>query len=254
MKLSFKIFTFITISLMYMSCGDDTPDNTQNQDGSVEMALKVTYDGQPLVTSEEYMYPDGKAMYFSRFSFYLSELALRTEEGVASAEGANYLYVGQAHATAAGAAEGYKFNLNGVKSGDYVNLSFGIGVPAVENSMLPANFPSDNDLSLSGEYWGNWNSYVFCKVEGMIDFDGDGIPESDFALHLGADEAFADIELDRDFSVMDEQTTELVIPIELRNFFLNDGVIYDIEANPKLHNLSQSGEVNQLARNLITCF
>lgn len=254
MKFSLKILSLLAICMSYMSCGDDTPDSPQSEEGSIEMALKVTYDGQPLITSQEYVYPDGKAMYFSRFSFYMSDITLRTEESVASSDGSNYLFVGQAHATAAGAEEGLKFNLNGVKSDDYVNLSFGIGVPAADNSMQPTDFPSDNDLSLSGEYWGNWNSYVFCKVEGVIDFDDDGIPESDFALHLGADEAFVDIELDRDFTVMDDQTTELVVPIELKNFFLDGSTIYDIEANPKLHNLSQSGEVNQLARNLVNCF
>lgn len=238
-----------------MSCGDDRPDDTtQDNDGSIEMALKVTYDGAPLVMSENYIYPDGKAMYFSRFSFYMSDLALRTEEGTATSEGTNYLFVGQAHSTEDAAAEGLKFNLNGVKPGNYVNLSFGIGVPVDENTMTPADFLSTNDLSLAGEYWPGWESYIFCKVEGAIDFDGDGVPESDFALHLGADEAFADIELDRDFVVNDNQTTELILPIELKNIFLDGSTIYDIESNPKIHNLSQSAEVNQLTRNLKTCF
>jgi len=139
------------------------------------------------------------------------------------------LRLGQAHSNAAAAAEGLKFNLNGVKSGDYVNLSFDIGVPAEQNAMVPADFPSTNDLSLSGEYWPGWSSYVFCKVEGVIDFDGDGTPETDFALHLGADEALVNIELDRDFVVNDDQTTELVIPIELKNLFENGSTIFDIE-------------------------
>lgn len=254
MKITFKLLTLLMISMAYMSCGDDTPDTTQNQEGSIEMALKVTYDGEPLILSQNYVYPDGKAMYFSRFSFYMADITLRTEEVVASSDNTNYLNVGQAHQTAEGAAEGLKFNLNGVKSGDYVNLSFGVGVPVEENNMTPADFPSDNDLSLAGEYWPGWESYIFCKVEGVIDFDGDGNPESDFALHLGADEAFVDVEIDRDFSVNDNQTTELVLPIELKNFFLDGSSIFDIEANPKLHNLSQSAEVNQLARNLRTCF
>lgn len=253
MKNTLKFFTLLLISFTYMSCGDDEPDTTQDGDGTVEMSLKVTYDGEPLVLTNDYQYPDGKAMYFSRFSFYLSELALRTDEGVATSEAINYLRLGQAHSTAAAAAEGLKFNLNGVKSGDYVNLSFGIGVPATENSMVPADFPSTNDLSL-GEHWPGWNSYIFCKVEGVIDFDGDGVPESDFALHLGADEAFVDIELDQNFVVNDDMTTELIIPIELSNLFQNGSSIFDIEANPKIHNLSQSAAIAELATNLKTCF
>ena len=254
MKNTLKLFTLLLISFTYLSCGDDEPDVTQNGEGSVEMALKVNYDGAPLVLLKEYEYPDGKALYFSKFSFYMSELSLRTEEGVASSDAVNYLRLGQAHNTAADAVEGLKFNLNGVKSADYVNLSFGIGVPAIQNAMKPADFPSTNDLTLSEEYWGNWNSYIFCKVEGVIDFDGDGIPETDFALHLGADEAFVDIELDRDFVVNDNRTTELIIPIELKNFFGSGSNIFDIEANPKIHTLSQSAAIAELAVNLKTCF
>ena len=253
MKIPYKLFALILISITYISCGDDDPDTSQNGEGGVEMALKVTYDGQPLVLSEDYVYPDGKAMYFTRFSFYMSELTLRTNETTASSDVVNYLRLGVAHTTAAGAAEGLKFNLNGVKSADYVNLSFGIGVPALENNMEPADFLSSNDLSL-GEHWPDWNSYIFCKVEGRIDFDNDGIPESDFALHLGADEAFVDIEIDRDFTVTDDTKTELILPIELKNIFVNDGNIYDIESNPKIHSLSQQTQVFELARNLKNCF
>ena len=248
------MLALLLISMTYISCGDDEPDVTQNTDGSVEMVLKVSYDGAPFDLSKDYVYPDGKAMYFSRFSFYLANLALRTEEGTASSDGINYLRLGQAHSNAAAAAEGLKFNLNGVKSGDYVNLSFDIGVPAEQNAMVPADFPSTNDLSLSGEYWPGWSSYVFCKVEGVIDFDGDGTPETDFALHLGADEALVNIELDRDFVVNDDQTTELVIPIELKNLFENGSTIFDIESNPKIHTLSQAGAIAELATNLKTCF
>lgn len=253
MKITLKLLALLMISMTYMSCGDDEPSTTQNEDGSVEMALKVTYDGQPLVLSQDYVYPDGKAMFFSRFSFYMSELTLRTEDATASSDVVSYIRLGVAHTNAAGAAEGLKFNLNGVESADYVNVSFGIGVPVEQNSMTPSDFLSSNDLSL-GEHWPDWNSYIFCKVEGRIDFDDDGIPETDFALHLGADEAFVNIELDRDFKVDDNQTTELIIPIELKNFFVNNGNIYDIESNPKIHSLGQQAQILELASNLKTCF
>ncbi len=246
MKIAYKFFALLLISLSFVSCGDDG-------EGSVEMALKVTYDGQPLVLSNDYIYPDGKAMYFSRFSFYMSDLVLRTEKTTASSEDVSYLKLGLAHSSAEGAEQGLKFNLNEVKSADYESVSFGIGVPAELNTKSPADFLSTNDLSL-GEHWPGWGSYIFCKVEGVIDLDEDGIPESDFALHLGADEAFVDIEIDMDFAVVDDTKTQVVIPIELKNFFINDGLIYDIQANPKIHSLNQQEQILELANNLKTCF
>ena len=68
------------------------------------------------------------------------------------------------------------------------------------------------------------------------------------------DEAFVNIELDRNFKVDDNQTTELIIPIELKNLFVNNGDIYDIESNPKIHSLSQQAQILELANNLNTCF
>jgi len=64
MKITFKFLALLMISMTYLSCGDDKSGNTQNEDGSVEMVLKVTYDGLPLVLSQDYVYPDGRAMFF----------------------------------------------------------------------------------------------------------------------------------------------------------------------------------------------
>lgn len=242
-----KLVVLLSLTIiMFSSCS--------KEDGSVDLTFKAQYDGEPLVLSQDYIYPDGKAMYFSRFSFYMSDLTLRTDENFAQNDQISYLNIGQQHTTTALADIGYVYTLKDVKPGNYVNLSFNVGVPAEQNAMTPTDFSSNDDLSLSGEYWSGWESYIFCKVEGVIDFDGDGIPESDFALHLGADEALANIEIDKDFEVKEGDKTTVTIPIELKNFFLDGDQLYDIVNNPKIHNLSQNDKVLELASNLKNCF
>lgn len=250
---SIKILFFALITIGWTACDDD-PVDTQVGEGTIEIALRAQYDGDPLVMLQEYQYPDGKNMVFSRISFYMSNLKLTSEDGVASSSAVNYLMLNEAHTSLTDATEGYKFSLTGVQSDDYNKLSFDIGVPADLNAMTPTDFTSDNDLSLSGEYWPGWESYIFCKVEGLIDFDEDGTPESDFALHLGADPALVNINLNRNISVDKNKTTEVIIPIEISNLFGSGSTMYDIETYPKIHSLNQQPQVLELAANLETCF
>jgi len=49
---------------------------THADPGSVQLAFKLQYDGAPLVMFEDYAYPDGRAIEFTRFSMYVSDLSI----------------------------------------------------------------------------------------------------------------------------------------------------------------------------------
>ncbi len=123
----------------------------------------------------------------------------------------------------------------------------------MDNAKVPADFSSDNVLSNAAEYWAGWKSYVFAKVEGFIDLDGDGDEETGFALHLGGDDAYRAVSIS-DKMALDESSTKLYIDIQLERLFMNNGVMYDIAANPQIHSPEQNPIVIVLSDNLVTCF
>lgn len=242
----------LLLTIISFSCKDEPQPGTKV--GAVEMAFKLTYGDDPLVIQSELEYPDGKAMYFTRVSYYLSDVTLKNGETNVMAEEIKYCRLEEAHRTASDAADGFTLTLDEVPTGSYSELSFGIGVPADLNAKKPSDFPSSNDLSLSGEYWGGWSSYVFCKIEGFIDFDEDGVPEEAFVLHLGGNDALVNIDLDQSFTVTEGNTADIAIPIDLRKLFYSGDELYDIQENPRIHSLSQNDIVIQLSKNLKECF
>lgn len=245
------ILSLFMMSLLFIACDDDPkPADTT---GNVDLALKLQYDGAPLVMEKEIDYPDGKRMYFSRISFYLSEIELLSDQHNHDDALIKYCRLEEKHKTTEQANTGYVVSLTDIKSGDYTDVKFSVGVPAAENAKVPSDFPSSNDLSLS-EHWPHWNSYIFCKVEGYIDLNGDNVPEESFVLHLGSDDALVPVSKNIAFNVGNGTTTTVDIPIDMKKFFQSENGIYDIAANPRLHQLSQKAVMLELANNLKTCF
>ena len=111
---------------------------------------------------------------------------------------------------------------------------------------MPADHPSGNPLANSGEYWLAWNSYIFFKIEGYIDLDGDDEPETGVALHLGSDEVMRAFDLQNNTG-----TNDVMIQIDLNKIF-GTNPVYDIVANPQIHSLSQLPAILELAQNLGT--
>lgn len=228
---------------MITSCDKDK-DESSSVD--IEMNFKVEYDGEPLVMFNEYTYPSGERLTFSRFSFYLSNVALNHTEGQDQLMDVKYLDFTVQNSSLEGANEGITLMFNELEEKNYDKLFFSIGVSQASNALTPADFSSSSDLSKDAEYWGPWGSYIFTRTEGQIDF---GQPQmSQFSLHTGSDEARLDLLIDLSNMVKGEDGT-ISLVIDLKDYFEGD-TIYDIKSNPQLHQLSQKPQVLELTNNL----
>jgi hypothetical protein len=235
-----KQLSFLTFAVLvlFSSCKDDKQD--------VKLNFKLTYDGEPLVMFEEYTYPTGEKMLFNRFSFYLSDLAINHKDGQDQLMDVRYLNFTVQNSTLSGAEEGITLEFNDLDDKDYEQLFMSIGVNAANNALTPADFGLDNDLSKTSEYWPGWESYVFTKTEGQIDFGGPQM--TGFSLHTGSDAAKVDFLLD--ISELESSNNNTVeISIDLMDYFGNDK-IYDIQTYPSLHALAQLPQVFELSNNL----
>ena len=231
------------VSICLFSCKDD--DDT----GSLNIQFKLYYDGVPLKMFTNYTYPSGEKFYFSRFSFFTSEIQLQDSKGQYS-EILDVKYHDLTNNHTGGGSD-YKFIIDGIKAGTYKSIKIGIGVPPNANSKTPAQYGSDNPLSNQSEYWGGWESYIFTRTEGQIDFDGDDVPETGFALHTGADDAYRILEIPVDVTVGSNNPDALFFEIDLKSQF-GENPIYDIKQNPQIHSLAQQPQVIELMNNLIT--
>jgi len=227
----------------------------KNDEEQIKLNFKLEYDNNPLVMFEPVSYPGGNQVYFSRVSFYLSNLSIindDTPEGSTfDVKDVDYIDLTNAHASRSDAETGLSLEYDLPTTNiDQVFMTIGLG--SIVNATVPTDYTSDNDLSLSGEYWPGWESYIFAKIEGMIDLDGDGVLEQQIALHLGTDEARRDL-----ITAQLNNKTELNFSIDLKKVFEQDGQIYDIATTPQIHTINEANAIESiefLATGLINAF
>ncbi len=233
------IFTALAITLA--SC-------EKERNLGFDINFKLQYDGKPLVMFQDYTYPTGEKMNFTRYSFYLTNVAGINEIGTNQLLDASYLNFTDQNIDLAGAEKGITLSFKDLGDVNFDQILFMIGVDATNNAKTPADFNSSNPLSKTSEYWPGWESYVFTKTEGKIDFGNADL--TPFALHTGGDEANITFLLNT-AGLGDDGKQTLEIIIDLKSTF-GDTKIYDIKSSPNIHSASQKAEVLELANNLRT--
>ena len=236
-----KAYGVILLALIIVtSCGDD--------ESNFDMTIKLSYDDAPLVMTNDYTYPDGRTIRFNRVSFFISKL--NVSDGTESVQllDAQHVNLTQSHIDEERASEGYQVISNDVELASINSISFNIGLTADQNGQSPSDYPVDSDLSNSAEYWVGWESYVFAKIEGLIDLDNDGTPESTFALHLGSDEIMRTVDIENLSDSRDSYS--LNIDLDVKQIFNDGTTTYDIVETTNIHSLNQIAQANFLIKNL----
>lgn len=210
------------------SCGSDDKTN-------LDLVFRLKYDGDPLVMFEDLEYPNGEILQMKRVSFYLSDINVADSNGTSTqVSEVEFIDLTDSHIDMVSAINGYNFTLEDLGIEDYNRVSFNIGLTDEQNATVPEDYNSDSPLSKSGEYWRSWQSYIYIKLEGHIDYNKNGITDSGeaFALHLGTDE------IKREFATDVEDPDDfIIINIDVRDIFENDQGIYNIKDGSRLHNL-----------------
>lgn len=235
------LFSFVVI-IGFSGCSSE-------DGGSLELNFKLKYDDQTLVMFDKHQYPDSFDLFFTRFSFFLSNINLSQGNTNFALSEIEMINPTASHQELTSAQDGYTVRFDDILVMDYDKLDFSVGVPADLNAMAPADFETNHPLASSGEYWLGWESYVFLKVEGKIDFDGDGEFEEGMSLHIGSDVVFKNTSISGDFSILKDETTSVDIIIDLMDVFESNGTMYDLEGTPRIHSLEQISQADQLATN-----
>lgn len=220
--------------------------------GKLKMNFKLNYDETPMIVLENYVAPEGYDIQFTELSFYISNIMLYDGQSWSTIKDIDRLNIGRENVTEIDALAGYDYEIPFVNIGSYEAIRFSIGVPGNFNALDPSDFTQGHPLSLSGEHWLAWNSYIFSKLEGKIDENDDGDFETGIVLHLGSDEAFRTKEMSIPIDINLNETTTINLNIDLKRALTNEsGEAYDLTGNPQIHSLEQMDLINNLADNLI---
>lgn len=270
-----KSFFYLLIPIALLSfaaCQDDDPiDQTATVD--VEIQFKGMFDGQPLIMQNEFMHPDGNLFRFVNFEFYVANLALLTDldPSASDTELKEIDYVDLGFGNLADAEAGDIVLSSNIPVGTYKGLKIGVGVPSDINKTDPEDYGSNHVLSEQANYWDAWESYIFAKIDGASDINGDGDiviggSESEgLSFHTGTDKVYTEITLTKDIEISVDGNTTMIIEVDLKDLFTldaGDNPAWDMDGDGYLdfetyngtHTDAQQELATKLMENLIASF
>jgi len=225
------IFVLITCAT-FLGCKDKETTLTLN--------FKAVYDGDPVLLDEvtNYNYYDGSSVKITGLRFYLSHVKLYAGEEVLQIVDIADIDFTNSNKTSAGANEGQSIVIDDPVPGSYDKIEFSIGVPATENAKATADFGYDHPLGPGNQsqYWDSWDSYIFAKIEGRQDADGDGSFDA-FTYHTGIDQMYRTKSISSTIAVTEGEENTISMEIDAKKIFSNGTTTVDIVGEPVIHTL-----------------
>ena len=244
-KLLLLLFVFPFLS---SKCEDD-PKPVVNCDGVLNFNFKPTINNQPFVSNKVFLI-NGKKVRFSKFQFYATAIP-NVENGSTPNcnNDNNVIFVDLSQLDdSLKSVNGATATFQKTSVGSFQNISIGFGLGITLNSKTPADFPSTNPLSKSEEYWSSWKSYIFFKLEGLMDKDGDGTFETGITYHTGSGDAY--IPSMRFVKNIDIDSKGATLNFDLDMNKLLTG--FDFSTLNRIENLTQKEDMKKLMANLVS--
>ena len=214
-RLLFFLLPFVLLSSKCKK--DEVPTST------IALNIKTFYNDNPLIINKIYDYK-GKKVRFTKWRFFVSNI-YGPRQGISGplqepGLDSNIAFFDFSDLTDSTTAQkGITKTVSSIAgSSDKFNML--IGVFGSKNLKKPKDFDSSSPLSDAGNYWDDWNSYIFSKLEGLMDKDGDGRFETGITLHTGGNEVFQNLSFPKNVVVNVGETTTINMDLNL-NKLLN---------------------------------
>lgn len=215
-----RALSLLAASLVFFAA---CKDNNPVQQNNFTLTFRALYDGQSLEKGKNYPYAD-KVILFDKFNTYLSDIIL-----LKGAEETRLSDIEWVDFTPDVAPDNKAVDVTvkcTVPDGNYTGLKIGYGVRPDLNAKKPSDYPVGHPLYLENEYWNGWNSYIFTKVQGRYDLNGDNVPEANLFYHCGSDAVYNTATFAKDIRVSGDAS--LVVVFDLKKLFTFDGQLLDL--------------------------
>lgn len=234
-----KLILFSAIGLLFLNgCKKDNPP--MQAVTTLDLNFKATYGDETFVTYKEFNYPDGRKIQFNNFNFFVSDIALMSEDAGGNLqetelEDIAFLELNYTESQLSEAIAGETLNLVDIPTGDYTGIKIGFGVKADLNRSKPAEYGAGHPLTKN--YWDGWSSYIFSQLEGAADMDNNGeivIGGSDtesFTYHSGTDEVYVDFTFNQAITLSNDTDDKITISVDVKDLLKNSSPEWDTNAD-----------------------
>lgn len=208
-----KFFPLLLLMPLFWAASCDKDNENK---GQLELNFKGVFGAEPLAMyASTYGYYDNTPVKFQLFQFYLSDIALiRSDNGEAVPVSDVELVSFKDIQTTAAAQQGVSLLQEGIPPGRYKAIRMGLGVSPALNATSPGSYTPPHPLD--DHYWSWALGYVFMKIEGNADFDGDGQFSDKLTFHTGSDPLYRTLEFSKDMEVKEDQPLKLSFTADLK--------------------------------------
>ena len=169
-------------------------------EGILNLNFKPTINAKPFIINQVYVL-DGKNVRFTRLHFLLTETCPNNSSSSNSCGTNAYLIDLTTLDDSTKSITGFTQKVTQLEEGNKTMFQMSLGVAKTLNAATPKDFATTNPLSDASSYWADWKSYIFVKLEGSMDKDGDGRFETGITLHTGGDDSFRQTWFPKTFAV-----------------------------------------------------
>ncbi len=176
-----KHLAFLFACVVFFSCKPDKKTTDTSASGQIQFSLATS-------TSSSYNLSDitsvnSKSVAINLVRFYICDVKLITENNTEIAVKDYDLIDWRS-------PDIRTYTNISIPAGTYKAIKFGIGVNNQLNETNPTSVSTGNVLNENRDMYWAWLKYVFCKVEGRVDIDGDGNLETDLRYHIGTNDFY----------------------------------------------------------------
>lgn len=120
-----------------------------------------------------------------------------------------------------------------IEPGSYSGIRFKLGIDGLNNRVDGAQIrAADHPLGAQGNfrnYWSPQKGYIYLRMGGFVDSDGDGLVEASWNVHLGTTDFIQTLEWQSPFTLKADEPTEMHFSVDYSKFIA--GVDYSNPAN-----------------------
>lgn len=215
-----QLTLFFLAALFFVAADCEREDSR----GQLQLNFTSTYQDEPLVMYEgTYTYADDTPLKFQLFNFYLSDIRLIPE---GRPDGADE-FIGEVALidfgnilTVQDAQQGVTVSFDQVPAGKYAGIRFGLGIAPELNATQPGDY-TDPNHPLTKNWWSWARGYVFAKVEGNTDLDGDGAFTGKLTYHIGDNALYQELMFEQPLVVSETNPTSVGFNVDLYRVLVN---------------------------------
>lgn len=210
--------------------------------GKVNMSTRFVVDGASYNQDSIYTDDFGNDFKISLANFYLSGFKLSNSSGSVSTS-TQYLLVKPETST---------YSLGNLKEANYSDITFDVGVDSVTNHTDPNTYSISSPLypQTPSMHWTWASGYIFYKLEGTVDTDGDGTFESTFLFHIGTDGMLRNISYALNQEIVGDKTNTISMKIDLAQFLDN----IDLSIDNSTHTMNNMPLALRVVNNSTSAF